>query len=227
MSSTPVPLTSIAGITYGRADLPTLTLDLLAPHPLPEAPRPTVIRVTGPGWTEEHRAGYTVSKTGIRFLAEAGFLAVAISVRLSWQAPFPAQVHDVKAAIRWLRAHCGDYPIDPARIGIMGDSAGAHLAALAAVTGDHADLEGHSGSPGQSTRVQACVAISGNSDFLSLDLDTEPTAADTGTLLPRPARRGRVHATVRRSPCRTTRPDAARQPDLPRRHCRGSRCFLL
>lgn len=168
-----VPLTSIAGIPYGREDRPTLVLDLLGPSPLPERPLPTVIRVTGPGWTEENRAGYTVSRTGIRFLAAAGFLAVAISVRLSWQAPFPAQVHDVKAAIRWLRAHAGDYPIDPDRIGIMGDSAGGHLAALAALTGDNAALEGDSGSPGHSSTVQACVAISASSDFLALDLDLD------------------------------------------------------
>ncbi len=165
----PEPLTSIAGIQYGR---PPLTLDLLGPAPLPERPMPTVIRVTGPGWVEENRAGYSVSRTGIRFLAAAGFLAAAISVRLSWQEPFPAQIYDVKAAIRWLRAHVGDYPIDPDRIGIMGDSAGGHLAALAALTGDNPELEGDSGSPDYSSAVQACVAISANSDFLSLNLDT-------------------------------------------------------
>jgi acetyl esterase/lipase len=162
------PLTSIAGIQYGRAGLPTLVIDLLGPYPLPDRPLPTVIRVTGGGWAEENRAGSTVSRTGIRFLAAAGFLAGAISVRLSWQAPFPAQIHDVKAAIRWLRAHAGEYPIDPDRIGIMGDSAGGHLAALAGLTGDNPDLEGDSGSPGVSSQVQAAVAISGNSDFLSL-----------------------------------------------------------
>lgn len=167
------PLTSIAGIRYGREFLPTLVLDILGPYPLPDRPLPTVIRVTGAGWAQENRAGSTVSRTGIRFLAAAGFLAVAISVRLSWQAPFPAQIHDVKAAIRWLRAHSGDYPIDPDRIGIMGDSAGGHLAALAALTGDNPAVEGDSGSPGYSSRVRAAVAISASSDFLDLaDIDT-------------------------------------------------------
>ena len=169
MSSLAVPLTSIAGIRYGRTDQPTLVLDLLGPHPLPDRPLPTVIRVTGPGWAEENRAGFTVSRLGIRFLAAAGFLAAAVSVRLSWQAPFPAQIHDVKAAIRWLRAHADDYPIDPERIGILGDSAGGHLAALAGLTGNNPGLEGDSGSPGNSSAVQAVVAISANSDFLALD----------------------------------------------------------
>lgn len=163
------PLTSIAGIQYGREDLPTLVVDLVGPYPLPDKPLPTVLRITGGGWAEENRAGATVNRHGIRFLAAAGFLAGAISVRLSWQAHFPAQIHDVKAAIRWLRAHADDYPIDPDRIGIMGDSAGGHLAALAALTGDNADLEGDSGSPGHSSQVQAAVVISGGYDFLDFD----------------------------------------------------------
>ncbi|HVX45163.1 MAG TPA: alpha/beta hydrolase [Mycobacteriales bacterium] len=167
------PLTSTAGIRYGPPDRPALVLDLLGPAPLPESPLPTVIRVSGAGWVEENRAGYTTSRTGIRFLAAAGFLAAAISVRLSWRAPFPAQLHDVKAAVRWLRAHAGQYPIDPDRIGIMGDSAGGHLAALTALTGDRPDLEGGSASSDHSSAVQACVAISANSDFLSLGLDPD------------------------------------------------------
>lgn len=177
-----VPLTSIAGIQYGRKEQPTLVMDLLGPYPLPQTPLPTVIRITGGGWTEENRAGSTVSPQhglGIRFLAAAGFLAGAISVRLSWQAPFPAQIHDVKAAIRWLRAHAGDYPIDPDRIGILGDSAGAHLAALAALTGNNPDLEGDSGSPGHSSQVQAVVAISGAYDFFNFgDIDTKQPPPD-------------------------------------------------
>lgn len=165
MTSLTVPLTSITEIRYGREDRPTLVLDLVGPYPLPDRPLPTVIRVTGPGWVEENRAAMASHHLGIRFLAAAGFLAGAISVRLSWQAPFPAQIHDVKAAIRWLRAHAGDLPIDPERIGIFGDSAGGHLAALAGLTGDNPDLEGDSGSPGHSSTVQAVVAISANSDF--------------------------------------------------------------
>jgi acetyl esterase/lipase len=84
------------------------------------------------------------------------------------EAPFPAQLHDVKAAVRWLRANAHSYGIDPERIGIWGGSSGAHLAAPAGVTGDSGDpqMEGDSGSAGHSGRVQALVWKSGVSDFL-------------------------------------------------------------
>lgn len=91
---------------------------------------------------------------------------------MSWQAPFPAQLHDIKAAIRWLRANAEHYPVDPDRIGIIGDSAGGHLAALTALTADRPELDGDSGSPGHSSAVQAAVAISAPTDLLRLaDLD--------------------------------------------------------
>jgi acetyl esterase/lipase len=110
---------------------------------------------------------------GARFLAAAGFLVAVVSSRVSWQAPFPAPIHDVKAAIRWLRANTDNYPIDPARIGIIGDSAGGHLAALAALTADRHEHDGDSGSPGYSSAVQAAVAISAPSDFVTLAADLD------------------------------------------------------
>ena len=82
---------------------------------------------------------------------EAGIALAAIDYRLSGEAPFPAQLHDVKAAIRWLRARSTELGIDPARIGVWGESAGGHLAAMAALTGDVAEIEGEIGVPGQSS----------------------------------------------------------------------------
>lgn len=174
------PLTSIAAIEYGRGGETALELDLLGPYPLPSSPLPTIVRTTGEGWAEENRAGASMQPRppGARFLAGAGFLVAVVSSRLSWQATFPAQIHDVKAAIRWLRANAGSYPIDPSRIGIIGDSAGGHLAALAALTTVRPDLEGDSGSPGYSSAVQATVAISAPTDFLApgaYNIDTPPS----------------------------------------------------
>jgi acetyl esterase/lipase len=65
---------------------------------------------------------------------------------LSHQATFPAQIHDCKAAIRWLRAHAEEFGLDPERIGAWGSSAGGHLAALLGTSGDVPELEGAVGT---------------------------------------------------------------------------------
>ncbi len=113
--------------------------------------------VDGAAWETDLRVG--LGNTWISpLLAAHGFIAVEISYRLSGQALFPAQLYDTKAAIRWLRAHAEQYHIHVDRIGIWGDSAGGHLASLVGVTGERPDLEGQSGSPGHSSRVQAVIA---------------------------------------------------------------------
>src|SRR6266536_4384841 len=99
-------------------------------------------------------------------LAQHSVVAVSIDYRLSQEAPFPAQIHDVKAAIRWLRVNAATYHIDPNRIGIWGFSAGAHLAALAGVTGNVAELEGNGGASDVPSDVQAVSIGAGCADFL-------------------------------------------------------------
>lgn len=143
-----------------------LHLDLLSPSPLPDALAPAVIYLHGGGWAEGERS------TGLYpwlnpLLAAHGFITVSVTYRLSRFAPFPCQIHDAKAAVRWLRAHAEKYHINPDRIGVWGDSAGGHLAALLGVTGDYPALEGDCGSSGYSSRIQAVVARSAPYDFLS------------------------------------------------------------
>lgn len=164
--STPIPLTCMVGIQYGEADGIPLYLDLLYPYPLPTTPLPTIVRLVCSGWQEAHR-GWVMVPWGNPLFASHQFIAVSASVRLSWQAPFPAQIHDTKAVIRWLRAHAHEYSIDPDRIGVTGDSAAGHLASLLGLTTNHTLLEGNSGSPDYSSQVQAVVAMSAPSDFLS------------------------------------------------------------
>jgi acetyl esterase/lipase len=91
-------------------------------------------------------------------LAQAGFLTVAISVRPSGQAVFPAQLQDARAALSWLRTNPLGLPIDPDHIGVWGHSAGGHLAALVGLTRE--------GPAVPNEGVQAVVTISGPSDFL-------------------------------------------------------------
>jgi acetyl esterase/lipase len=125
-----IPLTHLSGIQYGNADGRALLLDAVSPREAFTGAQPAVVWVHG-GWYEGTRDDDWFSP----YLATHGFFAVSIDYRLSGEVPFPAQIHNVKAAIRWLRANAERFSIDPQRIGIWGDSAGAHLAALAGVTG--------------------------------------------------------------------------------------------
>ena len=83
----------------------------------------------------------------------------ASDYRLTPESPWPAQVHDVKAAIRWMRASALRLGIDPSRIAIEGHSAGAHLALLAAGTPGLPAFEGDGGNPGVATDIAAVVAV--------------------------------------------------------------------
>jgi acetyl esterase/lipase len=125
--------------------------------------RPAVIIVHGGSWRAGSKSYYR--KSLMSALARRGYVAVSISYRLSGVAGFPAAVEDVKAAIRWTRAHARRYDIDPAHIGIWGSSSGAHLAALAAVTSPADGLDGHGPYPDVSSRVQCAVCRSGVYDL--------------------------------------------------------------
>lgn len=166
----PLSFTLMPALQYGEVPgVPpkkaALRLDMLCPSPLPAVPTPAVIYLHGGGWAEGERS------TGLYpwlnpLLAAHGFITVSVTYRLSGFASFPAQIHDVKAAVRWLRANAQQYHIDPDHIGVWGDSAGGHLAALLGVTGDISTLEGNCGSSGYSSRVQAVVARCAPYDFL-------------------------------------------------------------
>jgi acetyl esterase/lipase len=100
---------------------------------------------------------------------QRGYAGAAIEYRYSSEALFPAQLHDCKAAIRFLRAHAATFGLDPARIGVWGASAGGHLAAMLGVTADRPDLEGDQGWPEVSSSVQAVCDWFGPTDFLRMD----------------------------------------------------------
>lgn len=151
-------------VVFGKADGAPLLLDLMTPDPRPEGRLPALVWIHGGGWeTGDKRGAY--SEVFGPMLARAGFVFATVNYRLSDQAIFPAQLHDVKAAVRWIRAHADSLGIDPERIGVWGHSAGGHLAALVGTTGDRPELEGASGSAGVSSRVQAAMPLSPASDF--------------------------------------------------------------
>jgi acetyl esterase/lipase len=127
-----------------------------------DGPFPAVICIHGGGFRAGKREGNDAQC--IR-LAQHGFVALTVSYRLAPKYPFPAAVHDVKAAVRWTRANAAKYKIDPARIGVTGGSAGGHLAQFLGVTGDVKEFEGNGGNPDESSKVVCVVNVYGPSDF--------------------------------------------------------------
>ncbi len=126
----------------------------------------TVIWIHGGGWQGGSRADVNQA----RRLVCRGFAVASIDYRLSGTAIFPAQIHDVKAAIRYLRANAARFNLNPDRFATFGSSAGGHLAALAATSAGVAALEDLSwGNPGVSSAVQAAVDWYGPTDFSLMD----------------------------------------------------------
>jgi len=137
-------------------------LDLYLPEKA-EGRLPLIVWIHGGGW----QAGSKQGCPAVPF-ATKGYAVASINYRLSQHAIFPAQIHDCKAAIRWLRAYAQQYSLDAARIGVWGESAGGHLAALVGTTGGVKDLEGTGGNMEQSSRVQAVVDCYGPANFLTI-----------------------------------------------------------
>jgi len=142
------------------------TLDLYIPKQSAanNSPMPVVVFIHGGGW----RAG-SKERGPFPLLLQAGFAVASIDYRLSQAAIFPAQIYDVKAAVRWLRAHCSQYNLDPKRFGAWGPSAGGHLVALLGTSGGVAAMEGNEGNNDQSSRVQAVCDFFGPTDFTAID----------------------------------------------------------
>jgi acetyl esterase/lipase len=147
-----------------------LLLDLYLPFKKKE-PLPVIVWLHGGGWRIGDRK---LGPDFYQYFAEKGFAMASIEYRLSGEALFPAQIHDVKTAIRWLRSVADEYHLDSDRIGLWGSSAGGHLAALAGTTGSGI-LEGlEYGFEEYSSDVQAVVDGYGPTDFLQMDLPHTP-----------------------------------------------------
>ena len=137
-----------------------LKLDLYLPKAAKKPP--LVIYIHGGSW----RAN-SYKKCQTAWLTDYGFAVASISYRFSQAAVFPAQIHDCKAAVRWLRTHADELGYDATRIGVTGTSAGGHLALLLGTTGGMPEYEGSAGgSLDTSSTVQAVVDYYGPSDFI-------------------------------------------------------------
>jgi acetyl esterase/lipase len=147
-------------IEYANPGGQHLQLNLARPKEA-KGPSPAVLCIHGGGFRAGKREGWDAR---CKQLAERGFVAATVTYRLAPKYQFPAAVHDVKAAVRWLRANADKYQIDPERIGVVGDSAGGHLAQFLGVTAGVKEFEGE-GNPKQSSAVTCVVNYYGPSDF--------------------------------------------------------------
>lgn len=125
---------------------------------------PAIIHIHGGGWLMGDK-----NPNQAVIAAQHGFAGISIQYRKADVAKFPAAVHDCKSAVRWVRANAEKYRIDPYRIGVIGDSAGGHLAAIVGVSNGNEYLEGDGPYQEHSSNVQTAVDQFGPTDFARMN----------------------------------------------------------
>jgi acetyl esterase/lipase len=145
--------------SYASGD-PQQVMDIVRPK---EAGlHPAILAIHGGGFRGGSRKGYLAT---CATLAQHGYVCATADYRLAPAAPFPAAVYDVKAAVRYLRANAARLGVQETKIGVMGGSAGGHLALFLGVTGNVPEFEGDGPNRDQSSRVSAVVDYYGPSDL--------------------------------------------------------------
>jgi acetyl esterase/lipase len=158
-------------INYAASSNPSQTLDVYAPkRPNGDQPLPVIVNIHGGAFSMGDKRWGVEEVTPL--VASGDYVGVSINYRLSGEAIWPAQVHDCKAAIRWVRANAKQHNMDANRIGVIGASAGGHLVAMLGLTSGAKDLEGDIGPhKGVSSQVQSVVDQFGPTDFVVLAED--------------------------------------------------------
>ena len=184
----------IYGVLGSQAQPRPISLDLYIPT-VGTGPFPVIVRIHGGGWSGGSNQPIPAL---YQTLLQQGFAIASVRYRLTSQATqwapspvtFPAQINDVKGAVRWLRANASTYNLDPRRVGCCGESAGGHLSALLGASGGvddyvrngiFVDIEGNVGGNLQwSSRVQAVADYYGPSDLLNMtpDITNPPGGID-------------------------------------------------
>lgn len=162
----------IKDVVYGHADGIDLKLDLAQPA-MREGPLPALVFIHGGGWQMGTKNDF---EPVIRQFASEGYVTVSVGYRLAPKHPWPAQIEDVKCAVRFLRAHADDYGVDPDAIGAIGHSAGAHLALLLGLMNPEDGFEDSGGHAGVSSKVQAVINVCGPTDLRVWRASTEAHA---------------------------------------------------
>ena len=137
---------------------------------------PVVVHIYGSAWFSNNSKGMADLGTIVNALLDAGYAVVCPNHRSSADAKFPAQIHDIKGVIRFVRAHAAEYRFDPSFVAASGFSSGGHLASLAATSGNVPELEGEvGGNLGFSSAVDAACDWSGPVDLNYMSCGREDT----------------------------------------------------
>jgi len=164
----------ILNVTYNQLDDMTTYrspkhLNMHIVRSLADEPLPVIVWIVGGGF---YRVNKDYFLPQLVEFARRGYFVASIEYRITSEAHFPAQLEDVKSAIRFLRANADKYKIDPDRIGVWGESAGGNLAALLGTTAHVPELEGTGDWQGYSSRVQAVVDWYGPTDMTLMPVHT-------------------------------------------------------
>jgi len=175
-------------IAYAGTDNPRQTLDLYLPENRKEdAKLPVIVFIHGGGWQNGDKNGG--SRRIAEYLNEGEYAGVSVGYRLTDQGSWPMQIHDCKAAIRWIRGNADKYGLDADHIGVFGPSAGGHLVAMLGVSGDVDELEGDLGEyVDQSSAVHCVIDHYGPTDISAMggwhDRPNSPEAKLIGGTVP-------------------------------------------
>ncbi|MES2738728.1 MAG: alpha/beta hydrolase fold domain-containing protein [Verrucomicrobiota bacterium] len=155
-------------LAYAETDNPRQKLDLYLPKlRKTEKPLPVIVFIHGGGWRGGDKAG-GIGNVG-RYVASGEYAGVSVGYRLTNEAQWPAQIHDCKAAIRWVKAHAAEHGLDASKIAVWGASAGGHLVSMLGTSGDVKELEGTLGKHlDQDSKITCVVNFFGPENFLTM-----------------------------------------------------------
>jgi acetyl esterase/lipase len=153
-------------VVYNRDSSRPLTLHLLRPSAPPTSPLPVVVYIFGGAFRHGNKESGIPHVTP---LVQRGYACACVEYRLSGEVKFPAPIHDVKCAVRFLRASASELGLAAERIGAWGHSSGGYLATMLGVTAGRAEFEGTGGWPEWSSAVQAVCDFFGPTDFLQMN----------------------------------------------------------
>lgn len=164
----PPGVEALRDLPYAETDNPRQKLDLFLPKSRKgDQPLPVIVFIHGGGWRGGDKNG-GIGNVG-RFVESGEYAGASIGYRLTDEAQWPAQIHDCKAAIRWIKAHAKEYNLDASKIGVWGTSAGGHLVSFLGTSGDVKELEGTLGKHlDQNSSVTCVMNFFGPENFLSM-----------------------------------------------------------